>query len=136
MSDTYCVRRCFEQPAENHGHPGSISRVILGPGASNPERPEAIDSERLIIHTNEYEVGGVSGDGHSHNNQEQFFYLQEDPHKCRDLAPAGGSELERWRAHMVTELEHREEGLSDGEKLIPGQVPVWRFGSADELHLG
>ncbi len=60
MSDTYCVRRCFEQPAENHGHPGSISRVILGPGASNPERPEAIDSERLIIHTNEYEVAGDS----------------------------------------------------------------------------
>ena len=68
--------------------------------------------------------------------QEQFFYLQEDPHECRDLAPAGGSELDHWRARMVTELEHREEGLSDGEKLIPGQVPVWRFGSADELHLG
>ena len=68
--------------------------------------------------------------------QEQLFYLQEDPHECRDLATAGGSELERWRARMVTELEHREEGLSDGEKLIPGQVPVWRFGSADELHLG
>ena len=37
---------------------------------------------------------------------------------------------------MVVELQDREEGLSDGEKLIPGQVPVWRFGSADELHLG
>ena len=77
MSDTYCVRKCFEQPAENHGHPGSISRVVLGPGASNAERPEAINSERLTIHTNEYEVGGVSGDGHAHSDQEQFFYLLE-----------------------------------------------------------
>jgi len=50
---------------------------VLGPGASNPERPEAIDSERLTIHTNEYEVGGVSGDGHAHSDQEQFFYLLE-----------------------------------------------------------
>jgi arylsulfatase A-like enzyme len=68
--------------------------------------------------------------------EEQLFHLQEDPHECRDLAPAGGSALERWRARMVVELQDREEGLSDGEKLIPGQVPVWRFGSADELHLG
>lgn len=75
MSEAYCVRSCFEQPAENHGHPGSISRVIVGPAASGPTRPEAIDSERLIVHTNEYEVGGVSGEAHAHSDQEQFFYL-------------------------------------------------------------
>ncbi len=68
--------------------------------------------------------------------QEQLFHLAEDPHECRDLAATRIPELERWRARMVVELQNREEGLSDGEKLIPGPVPVWRFGSADELHLG
>ena len=77
MSDTYCVRRCFEQPAENHGHPGSISRVVMGPAARRDDRPDALNSERLIIHTNEYEPGGVSGDGHTHSNQEQAFYILE-----------------------------------------------------------
>jgi hypothetical protein len=37
---------------------------------------------------------------------------------------------------MVEELAGREEGLSDGKNLLPGPVPVWRFGEADELHLG
>ena len=68
MGDTYRVRDCL--PAENHGHPGGISRVILGPGA------RAINTERLVIHTNEYEPGGVSG-GHAHADQEQAFYILE-----------------------------------------------------------
>ena len=77
MKDTFCVRDCFSQPEENHGHPGSISRVILGPGSSNPKRPNAVNSVSLVIHTNEYEVDGLSGDGHAHSNQEQAFYLLE-----------------------------------------------------------
>lgn len=77
MPDTYCVRNCFEQPAENHGHPGSISRVVMGPDAHRDDRPAALNTERLVIHTNEYEVGGVSGDGHSHSNQEQAYYILE-----------------------------------------------------------
>lgn len=77
MQNKYGVKNCFEQPGENHGHPGSISRVIVGPNARRPDRPNALDSERLIIHTNEYEPGGVSGDGHSHPDQEQAFYVLE-----------------------------------------------------------
>ena len=77
MSDKYCVRDCFSQPAENHGHPGSISRVILGPDASRADRPAAVNTERLVIHTNEYEPDGYSGEGHSHHNQEQAFYILE-----------------------------------------------------------
>jgi quercetin dioxygenase-like cupin family protein len=77
MPDTYCVRQCFSQPAENHGHPGSISRVAMGPGAPRQDRPAALDTERLTIHTNEYEVGGVSGDGHAHSDHEQAFYVLE-----------------------------------------------------------
>ena len=87
MSDTYCVRKCFEQPAENHGHPGSISRVVMGPDAHRDDRPAALNSERLVIHTNEYEVGGVSGDGHSHGNQEQAYYILEG-----EMEATGGEE--------------------------------------------
>ncbi len=77
MDETYCVKECFAQPEENHGHPGSISRVIVGPNARRAERPAALNSERLTIHTNEYEPGGISGDGHSHPDQEQAFYILE-----------------------------------------------------------
>ena len=37
----------------------------------------ALNSERLVIHTNEYEPGGLSGDGHAHSDQEQAFYILE-----------------------------------------------------------
>ena len=77
MNRPYCVRQCFEQPPENHGHPGGISRVVMGPGVQQADRPAALDTERLIIHTNEYEVGGTSGEGHTHGNQEQTFYILE-----------------------------------------------------------
>jgi arylsulfatase A-like enzyme len=72
------------------------------------------------------------------NGEEQLFHLEEDPQECRDLA--GDTDaidvLEEWRARMVEELKDREEGLSDGEKLIPGKVPVWRGMDPDDVHLG
>ena len=37
---------------------------------------------------------------------------------------------------MVEKLADRSEGLSDGEKLITGQVAAWRGGDATDLHLG
>ena len=77
MNDTFCVRDSFNQPEENHGHPGSISRVILGPGSTRADRPNAVNTERLVTHTNEYEIDGLSGDGHAHEDQEQAFYLLE-----------------------------------------------------------
>ena len=77
MGDTHRVQDCFGLPAENHGHPGSISRVVMGPDSKRADRPAALDTERLIIHTNEYEVGGLSGDGHAHAGHEQAFYILE-----------------------------------------------------------
>ena len=77
MAEEYCVRDGFALPAEFHGHPGGISRVILGPGARKAERPAALDAERLIIHTNEYQPGGTSGEAHAHVDQEQAFYILE-----------------------------------------------------------
>ena len=52
MNKEYCVRRAVDLPEEFHGHPGGISRVVLGPDVYNEQRPDALDSERLIIHTN------------------------------------------------------------------------------------
>ena len=77
MSSSSHVPNCFQQPAEDHGHPGGISRVVLGPDAERDDRPEALNTERLIIHTNEYEPGGHAGDGHTHANQEQAVYILE-----------------------------------------------------------
>ena len=70
--------------------------------------------------------------------EEQLFHLEKDPQECRDLADDTDAieVLEEWRSRMVKELEGREEGLSDGKKLIPGGVPVWRGADPDDIHLG
>jgi len=70
--------------------------------------------------------------------EEQLFHIAEDPDECDDLVgvPAMASMLEMWRGRMVQELEGREEGLSDGQQLIPNPVPVWRGGDPEDIHLG
>ncbi len=77
MEQEYCVRDSFALPAEFHGHPGGVSRVVLGPGTRHSDRPAALDTERMIVHTNEYEPGGTSGEAHSHTDQEQAFFILE-----------------------------------------------------------
>ena len=77
MNKKNIVRNGFELPKEFHGHPGGISRVIMGPDAAHADRPDALNSERLMIHTNEYEVGGNAGHPHTHSDQEQAFYILE-----------------------------------------------------------
>jgi arylsulfatase A-like enzyme len=70
--------------------------------------------------------------------EEQLFHLAEDPQECRDLAGERSSAdtLAIWRERMVKELAGREEGLSDGKRLIPGKVPAWRGGDGGDLHRG
>ena len=77
MTQTNQVRDCFSQPGEFHNHPGGISRVVVGPDVRQQSRPAALNSERLVVHTNEYEPGGTSGDGHVHADQEQAFFILE-----------------------------------------------------------
>ncbi len=77
MNEDFIVRDGFGLPAEDHGHPGGISRVVMGPNARNAERPSVLNTERLVIHTNEYAVGGSAGHPHAHSNQEQAFYILE-----------------------------------------------------------
>lgn len=70
--------------------------------------------------------------------EEHLFHLTEDPQELRDLAgePSAADALRLWRGRMVRELAGREEGLSDGERLIPGKVPVWRGADPGDAHLG
>lgn len=60
--------------------------------------------------------------------EEQLFHLESDPQECHDLA--GHAEhaetLSLWRARLAERLNGRREGLSDGHRLMPGPVPVWR----------
>ena len=77
------------------------------------------------------------------NGEEQLFQIAEDPDECDELSaePGMADMLSMWRQRMVEELGGREEGLSDGEKLIPGAVPVARSMLAEgvdaaDVHLG
>ena len=70
--------------------------------------------------------------------EEQLFNLTIDPLECTELSGNAGHQetLELWRGRMVQELAPRNEGLSDGEKLIPGAVPVVVGGDPNDMHLG
>jgi arylsulfatase A-like enzyme len=52
--------------------------------------------------------------------EEQLFDLQNDPQELTNLAlnPAYAEQLQLWRRKLITELEGREEGYTDGEKLL------------------
>ena len=59
-----------------------------------------------------------SGTGH-----EQLFDLDDDPQELHDLAgdSAAAGRVAHWRGVLMEELAGREEGFTDGERLIPGQ---------------
>jgi arylsulfatase A-like enzyme len=59
----------------------------------------------------------------SGTGQEQLFDLVVDPQEERDLAAVAESKarVERWRKLLIGDLTGREEGFTDGEKLIPGR---------------
>ena len=59
---------------------------------------------------------------------ENLFSRIDDPYELNDLSGevSCASELEHWRIEMAQKLKGRPENLSDGEKLKPGSVPVWR----------
>jgi len=66
-------------------------------------------------------------DGHrkyvwfSSTGDEQLFDLDSDPQELHDLArqPAQADNLSRWRQALTRELAGREEGFTDGRRLIP-----------------
>ncbi len=63
---------------------------------------------------------------YSQTGVEQFFHTEKDPHEMHNLIddPAQGEIIDRFRKLLIKELQGREEGYSDGEKLIVGCEPT------------
>lgn len=59
----------------------------------------------------------------SGNGLEQLFNLDSDPQELDDLSNSAKSaaSLKKWRSRLVAELAGREEGFSDGKRLISGR---------------
>ena len=54
---------------------------------------------------------------------EQFFDLASDPTECHDLArdATSADRVELWRRRLISRLQGRPEGFTDGSRLIPGR---------------
>lgn len=59
----------------------------------------------------------------SQSGKEQFFDLEKDPLELREgiKAPEYQSRIQQLRSLLVEELDGREEGYSDGARLLPGR---------------
>ena len=57
----------------------------------------------------------------SHNGREQLFNLRRDPQECQNLAGRQPAGVRSWRQRLIRELTGREEGFSDGRRLIAGR---------------
>jgi arylsulfatase A-like enzyme len=57
------------------------------------------------------------------DGREQFFRLDDDPGECHDLAgdPDEAERVAYWRSLLIQELAGREEGFTDGDRLIAGR---------------
>lgn len=62
---------------------------------------------------------------HSATGREQLFNLDRDPQELHDVARQPGTEkrLGYWRSLLIKELTGREEGYTDGQRLISGRTP-------------
>lgn len=57
----------------------------------------------------------------SESGHEQLFDLHDDPQELHDLAPHRAERVTHWRNLLIQELSGREEGFTDGTRLIPGR---------------
>lgn len=71
---------------------------------------------------------------YSQTGEEQYFDLSKDPKEKINLAGAlaYSETVDMWRARLVDELTGREEGYTDGEKLIVGRAPKTVLGHLRE----
>ena len=62
------------------------------------------------------------------NGREQLFHRQQDPFEEQDLSddPAHAETLASWRGELARHIAGRYVNLSDGVRLTPSNVPVWR----------
>ena len=58
------------------------------------------------------------------SGREQYFVLSDDPHELHDRIddPSCKARIDALRSILIRELDGREEGYSDGTRLIAGQM--------------
>ena len=63
----------------------------------------------------------------SQSGEEQYFNLEKDPNELHNgiADPEKQERIAYLRSCLIKELTGREEGYTDGEKLIPGQKPLF-----------
>ncbi|MBC7255027.1 MAG: arylsulfatase [Chloroflexi bacterium] len=110
----------LEIPSEVEGQ----SFLPIAQGKEVPWRPYLHGEHTVFGQSLHYVTDGhqkyvwFSGNGH-----EQLFDLDHDPTECHDLAqdPSWQARLAEWRQILIRELDGREEGFTDGQRLIPGR---------------
>ena len=62
---------------------------------------------------------------YSQSGEEQYFRLDTDPHELTNRIddPAQAARIDSLRRALITELTGREEGYTDGKRLIVGRTP-------------
>lgn len=57
------------------------------------------------------------------DGKERYFNLENDPNEMQDLVglPESSDRMAYWRELLISTLTPREEGFSDGQKLISGK---------------
>lgn len=110
--------------------PGSVEGLSFLPFARRQSRDwrNHLHGEHTIlgqsmqwVRAGDYKYVWFSGNGH-----EQLFNLAGDPQELHDLArdPGAAEQLAELRQILIDELTGREDGYSDGSRLIPGKTPV------------
>ncbi len=63
---------------------------------------------------------------YSQTGKELYFDLEKDPHETHNAVeePGYAERVQELRDHLIMELADREEGYSDGSRLIVGRAPV------------
>lgn len=63
---------------------------------------------------------------YSQTGRELYFNLEADPHESHNAIdePQNAERIAELRSHLITELNGREEGYSDGKQLFVGKKPL------------
>lgn len=114
--------------AANVAIPPSVEGTSVLPlvRGENPLWREYLHGEHSGSNSNHYVTDGKTMYvWFSQTGREQLFDLASDPQNRIDLAGEASMKdvLEKFRRRLICELKGREEGYSDGEKLIVGRAP-------------
>ena len=102
------------------------SLLLLLENQATPWREYIHGEHRLMEYSQQYIISKTEKYiWHSQTGKEQYFDLEKDPLELYDLAEEerGQTRLVYWRERLIHELAGREEGYTDGKKLIVGRQP-------------